>query len=302
LIKHHKTLTTELPPISEERAHLLFHLGQRLGRRVDRKVIANAINRPEHLSVTNRSSFLSGRADGGRSAVVQDAFASWGNQLSKPGKCISIWGDPIIQQGNKPRWKDYCIHPLRENEESAELLEEFEGMGGYTSIGGLNQNTGLQLLQCSYEQLLSRGILTPEGEIGELAYVRTSECGEPGFKSRIYTISEWFVTIFLQPLGHILVTALETLPSAKHGLSAGNPAWEWVNDFRLKPFATNDLLKKLMLLTSDLETATDYADHKVGQSLLNGFLSGLGLLTHTYFRLAVKLLCSPRYLITEPSN
>jgi len=300
LIKHHKVLTTLPPEVPPERLQVVFFLGLRLGKRVDRKAIAKAVNRPEHLSLTNRSSFFYGRGDGGRAAEVQHEYSRWALKDSIAGSIEPIWGPKIIQQGGKPRWKDFIHHPLREGEEGTEFLEEFQGQGGYTGIAGLNRNTGLQLLQCSFEHMVERGIMTPEGEIGkELALVKTSICGEPGFKSRIYTISEWFVTIFLQPYGHLLVSALETLDSARAGLKAANPAWEWSNDFRWKDPKLNPTFRQLMLLTSDLETATDYCDHKVSSELQRGFLAGLGLSGHRYLEAARRLLNSPRMLITQ---
>jgi len=300
LAKHHMVLTTPMAPMSEQRLCIVRSLGRRIGRRVDQKAVAKAVDRPEHLSSTNRSSFCYGRGDGGRAFEIQLELERWALKTSKPGRITPIWGPEITQKGDEPRWKEFTIFPLRENESEHKFLESYASSIGTESIAGLNRNLGFQLLQCAFEEGCRKGVFTPEGELGaEYSYVRTSVCGEPGLKSRIYTISEWYITIFLQPLGHLLVSTLETIPSAKAGLKAASPAWEWVNDFKYKTLDLNQTLSSLKLLTSDLETATDYCDHMVCRNMLMGFLEGIGLQDHRYLRLAVLTLTSPRLLITN---
>jgi len=300
LVKHHKVLTRVQDTITPQRLCIVRSLGRRIGNRVDKRSVAKAVDRPEHLSSTNRSSFCYSRGDGGRAFEVQVELEKWANTPGRPGRIQPVWGPEIDQKGDRPRWKDFIIHPLRVGEEEHEFLDLYQSTIGTQSHAGLNRNLGLQLLQCAFEEGVKRGIFTEDFQLGtELSYVRTSVCGEPGLKSRIYTISEWFITIFLQPLGHLLVTTLETIPQARAGLKAASPAWEWVNDFKYKADYLNPLLKSLSLLTSDLEAATDYCHHKVCREMLLGYLEGLGLQDNRYLNLAVLTLTSPRMLITQ---
>jgi len=134
-------------------------------------------------------------------------------------------------------------------------------------------------------------------------HVRASVSSEPGGKARIVTANEWWVTILLQPLGHILVSLLEEIPSARAGLSRSEPAWEWSEDLRQSGKhlrSVEELYRDFSLLTSDLSEATDHCHRELTKQMLEGFFEGVGLNTDVgYLRMAIDLLICRKILHTK---
>jgi hypothetical protein len=329
LAKHQATLTS-LPEraVSEARLQKLEALARRIAiKRVNNKMFAKTLINPCHVSVTNRSSYGSTLSQGGRAAEVQIEYELWANRKSALGvDCPStlVWnGAPVIQADNELNWSAFIVYGLRDEEINTKLPfgTEYITQLGVVSHIGFNQNVGIQLIQAAYEAGIEAGVLRhdkvglkneiPYGDPANTSFVsneslqcfprvRTAICGEPGLKNRIYTISEWWVTILLQPLGHILTEALKTIPQCRSGLSRSDAMWDWVNDFRSKPETLNANIQDLWLLTSDLETATDYCDHIVCRRVLHAFFEGLGLDAKygRYIHFTIDLLLSSRWMET----
>jgi len=303
LTEHHEKLKAVLPPVPEERLEIIRLLGKRIAQKTNKRSLTNRVKPLEHLSVTNRSSFTSTRSEGGRAAEIRIEFEIWANRkASETHVKRTLWGPNVCRRAGVPNWRSYTIKPIREIEKDCDFLEEVEDPSGLKVLAGLNHNFGIQLLECAFEEGIRRELWNEEGEVSKenLPFVRTAVCREPGNKSRIYTIDEWFVTLLLQPLGHLLVGTLETVIEATHGLKAGNAAWEWVQRFHKKPKELTDYYNLCYLLTSDLETATDYCDFQVVRAVLEGYLDGLGILDgNRYLRFAISLLTAGINLITE---
>jgi len=136
--------------------------------------------------------------------------------------------------------------------------------------------------------------------------MRTAVKPETGGKARIFTIQEWDRTVALQPLGHFLIECLKSLPETNASLSRENTGWEWAQDMA-KNFQLGsepELLRRLFIMTNDLDCATDYGDFRVGKEMLIGFLEGIGqslkgeaqrelsMYKHPYLRTATEILCS----------
>jgi len=300
LVAHHTTLTTPAPVLSEERYQLAYALAKRVAQRVQKDQVAKALKRPEHVSLTNRSSFLFTREDGGRAAEVGILFEKWAQEPSKGGETQHPFGYSVFEIKGMPRWKTFIMEDLRSEEEDLEFGQKFESRLAGECVAGLNQNVGFQLLQMAFESLQSKGIIS-NGEVSNerLGFMRSSCVSEPGGKARIYTIQEWDRTIFLQPLGHFLVETLSTLPQCESGLKRANTGWDWANSFkRVDPEATAAMLTS-NLLTSDLETATDFCDQRLCRSMLKGYIDGLGVGKNLYLQLSIDLLTTGLNLITN---
>lgn len=302
LIEHNEKLQKKLPAVDPERLEIIRLLGARIAQKVNKRSMRNRAKPLEHISVTNRSSFLSPRSEGGRAEIVRLELEVWANRMVTETKTTStLWGNTVLLRAGEPNWKNYRIHPLREGEAGCTFLEEYADERGFKIYAGLNRNLGLQLLECAFEAGISRQLWDADGKISQenLPFVRTAVCREPGNKSRIYTIDEWFITILLQPLGHLLVGTLESVTEATHGLKAGNAAWEWTRRFRTKPPELHTYYQGCLLLTSDLETATDYCDLEITKAMLTGYLTELGLLEgNKYLHFALNLLTSGINLVT----
>jgi hypothetical protein len=265
--------------------------------------VSKSLKRPEHVSLTNRSSFLFTREDGGRAAEVGLLFEKWAQESSKGGATKHPFGYTIFEVEGMPRWKTFLMESVREEEECLEFGTKFESRLAGECVAGLNQNVGFQLLQMAYESLQSKGIIKDESVSENThGFMRSSVVSEPGGKARIYTIQEWDRTIFLQPLGHFLVETLATLPQCESGLKRANTGWDWANSFkRIDPKVTAVMMTK-SLLTSDLETATDYCDQRLCRMMLKGYVEGLGVGENLYLRLAIELLTSGLNLVTTHPN
>jgi hypothetical protein len=149
------------------------------------------------------------------------------------------------------------------------------------------------------------GITDPESAEWK-SKMRTTVKPETGGKARIFTIQEWDRTIALQPLGHFLIECLKSLPETNASLSRENTGWEWAQDMAKNPLLGSqpELLRRLFIMTNDLDQATDYGDFRVGKAILLGFLQGIGssikgdqkreipMHRHPYLRTAIEILCS----------
>jgi hypothetical protein len=302
LRKHRVNLTMPAAVIPQERITAVRLLSRRIGRRINRTQVQKDLANPEHVSLTNSSSFAYSRTDGGRAAEVQDEFDRWAN--SSGASRTHILDYPIEPGTN---WKQVtCIprdYSLDEYEFGAPIPSG--GMLG-TRRAGYDSNLGFQILQCAAEAGQHRELLDENYQLVGFPQVRASVSAEPGGKARIVTANEWWVTILLQPLGHLLVNLLEEIPSARAGLSRSEPAWEWVEDLRQarKPAHIADkFYRTCELLTSDLSEATDHCHRELSRAMLEGFLSGVGLdFSSGYLKLAIDLLVCRKMLHSPGLN
>jgi len=276
-------------------------LSRRIGRRIKRSQVQMDLENPEHVSLTNSSSFAYSRTDGGRAAEVQVEFDHWANSTGVERE--HILGYPITAGTN---WKQVLCMPRDEDLKEYSFGDPLPGGLLGTRRAGYDSNLGFQILQCAAEAGQKRDVLGPNYEVIGHPHVRASVSSEPGGKARIVTANEWWVTILLQPLGHILVSLLEEIPSARAGLSRAEPAWEWVEDLLQsgkKDPTLQGFYESSELLTSDLSEATDHCHRDLSRQMLEGFFEGVMLDTSTgYLRTAIDLLVGRKMLHSPGLN
>jgi hypothetical protein len=219
-----------------------------------------------------------------------------------------VLGSVFTERSNIERWKTVTTSPL-DSDESSEEVKFGDPLPGGPFLAerraGYNSNLGYQLLQAACDAGIKREVIGTDYTVIDYPMLRASVSSEPGGKARIVTANEWWCTILLQPLGHLLVYLLQTLPQARAGLSASEPAWEWTEDLRRQTSkgVEEEFYHSMGLLTSDLSEATDHCNRKISRSMIEGFLDGVGIdYKSMYFKLAISLLVARRLLVTVPPS
>nr|WAK75317.1 MAG: RNA-dependent RNA polymerase [Narnaviridae sp.] len=301
LRKHRMNLSAPAADIPPERMLMVRMLARRIGRRINRTQAQKDLANPEHVSLTNSSSFAYSRTDGGRAAEVQAEFAQWANSSGQSRTHVLDY--PIVEGVN---WRTTLCIPRDYDQTQYEFGDPLP-TGGLLGMrrAGYDSNLGFQILQCAAEAGQKRELLDENYNLVGFPQVRASVSAEPGGKARIVTANEWWVTILLQPLGHLLTSLLEEIPSARAGLSRSEPAWEWVEDLRLgktSPVAER-LYRDFELLTSDLSEATDHCHRELSRAMLEGFFEGVSLDTSRgYLKLSIDLLVGRKMLHSPGLN
>lgn len=302
----HQQLLSSVPTwVPPKRLELMYLLSRRIGRKIKADQFLKEMTNPLHVSLTNSSSFAYSRSDGGRAAEVQDEFLQWAKfvPVNKASR-LHVLGSIFTEKPGIERWRTVVTSPLQEDESSEEVNFGDPLPGGpflSERRAGYNANLGYQLLQAACDAGIKRGVLDVDYNVIDYPMLRASVSSEPGGKARIVTSNEWWCTILLQPLGHLLVYLLQTLPQARAGLSASEPAWEWTEDLRrqTEKGVFEEFYHTMGLLTSDLSEATDHCNRNISRSMIKGFLDGVGIdYDSTYFKLAIALLTSRRLLVT----
>jgi len=308
LAKHAKTLHST-PVLSETRRKILRRLSVLIGRQV-RKNMPKNFKSLGHLSLTSSASIDSPVGEGGRAAEVSVKFRTWATYVPDQDFEAKTWfGVPYRLIAGRPRWQTMCrdspVHePHNEFGESTEdMVLDFENFKYQDPLYGLDSATGLQLLQWSLEESIDNRLLQGakynDGgtlEKGPVApSIRASAIGEPGAKSRVVTVGEDCLTIFLQPFSHHLLGMVKTHPSATAGLTRGWQLYEWCKGLRNVGPVPDQVT---YFLSSDLTTATDFCVHQYSQSMIEGLMEGLGE-TSSYLQASTELLCSGRRYESE---
>nr|WLJ60692.1 MAG: putative RdRp [Plasmopara viticola lesion associated narnavirus 46] len=138
----------------------------------------------------------------------------------------------------------------------------------------------------------------------DLMTVRCEGVLEPG-KVREITISDIYHVILLHPISHVLLDVLALVPSSATGIKAANHAFEFYKRLNHKNPRGNFIFNEtdLWVLSSDLETATDYANPHIVRLILHVFMGTHGLGVPSAYRFMVmKLLTEPRLVIDPHSN
>jgi len=317
----HLSVLSQPPPLESGRPQLLRSLSRVLGNQLKEYVGSSAA----HLSLTSSSSYDFPVKEGGRGAEIAVSFRQFLERV--PTVTVegeTLLGKPYSKMCGFPVWMTMCrdnamefIQGLPHDEDGAlqacvqagesrqDTFFDFENFKYEDPLYALDNVTGYQMHQWATEELLARQILSghendPQslrftGEV--LPLIRRSAIGEPGAKSRVVTVAEACLTIFLQPFSHHIMGILRTHPSATTGLTRAAQGFEYAKALHFKRVPevdVNDLALKM--LSSDLTTATDYCLHEYSQAMLEGFLEGIGQVT-PYHTLATQLLCSGRVLV-----
>jgi len=301
---HAETLSS-VPVITESRRRILRRLSVLIGRSV-KELKPENFKSLGHLSLTSSASIDSSVKEGGRAAEVAVKFRTWCRFVPDQDSTFETWfGLPYLLKAGRPRWQTMCrdepVHmPHHEFGESAENMNlDFENFKLEDPLYGLDAVTGYQLLQWSIEEGLSNHGLDGSPyknagnplRMGSIApSIKSSAIGEPGAKSRVVTVGEDWLTIFLQPFSHHLLGLAKLHPSVTAGLTRGWQLYEWVKRLRNAGPVTNQLT---YFLSSDLTRATDFCTHQYSTDMVEGYIEGCDE-TSDYLLTSARLLCSPR--------
>jgi hypothetical protein len=320
-LQNHRTTLSSLFAETPERRGFLYEAARLIGSGLIERLGREPSS--AHLSLTTSSSFDYSVREGGRAAEIREKFRTWMEFV--PSKTIegsTLLGTNATEICGFPRWMtvgrydpldfiqrlphddEGAIHPtVLAGESRQDTFFDFENFRYEDPIYGLDETTGYQLHQWSVYELLDLQILSgdPTRPLSlslvrdNLPLVRRSTIGEPGAKSRVVTIGEACLTIFLQPFSHQLASWLRKHPSAQAGFTRAAQGFEYVKGLHQKehPAGTGQSLK---MLSSDLTTATDFCVHSYSQAMLDGFHAGLNK-EIPYHRLSSQLLCSARRVI-----
>jgi len=301
LIEHQILRCSTPKPTNDDELRRLFLIGTAIGKRADRSQLARSVLSTEHLSVSNSSCYENPRSAGGRSKFVSERLRVWLQRIPQED-CQQrlILGDIINVKAGIPYWKSFTpVAPLSESEGDPKVVlgDTYEG-DLLPRYAGFNKNVGYALLQWATECGVHEGTLDSDYKVIGTFRQRAVCLGEPGNKARSLTIDPAWVTIFLTPLGHLLVDTLRTIPEVSAGLGRGQPCFQFAE--RLAKQVARYPEQRVFFdyswfLTMDLDKASDHFHQEKSRFLLRGYLHGLGKdFENLYCLEAIKLLCQPR--------
>lgn len=314
ILEHGRVLTLPIPPTHPDRLKIISRLSRRIAHNVANR-IRDGYRSVAHVSLTNSASLAGPRRTGGRAVDVGTSFARRAASVSEVDQTgETLFGAPYRLKSGLPWFRTMCREddlPESKFIESDNTFDidclSIDTFKVEDRIYGLDHATGYQLLQWSIEEGIRSGSLsgvpykTPDPELQLKVVsppaVRAVPIGEPGFKTRVITVSEGWVSQLLSPFGHELTSLLSYLPQARPGLTAAAQAYEYVK--RISHKRGIDSVPELFWLTSDLTMASDYIRHDIAEAALKAFFKGLGFLD-PYIKLSIELLASPRTL--EPAS
>jgi hypothetical protein len=272
---------------------------------------AGTIESAAHVSMSTMASYNSPRNKGGRATeFCSDFIHDYVTTLANESRTEVTWfGTYYRTKKGRPKFETMCREfPLKEKNYDF-LLSNFESRftipwdPGYKieePIIGIDAQFGCQMLQHAIETGISKGYLL--GSPYKCRYdklrlsgvpppVRAEPLGEGGAKLRWITVSESWLNILLQPLGHELGRVLREDPFLKSGFVRSWKGYDYAND--LAWHKGLEVLEPYFVVQGDLKVATDNMVHDYVSCALKGYLEGAGRLTH-FNSLCVDLLCSPR--------
>jgi hypothetical protein len=317
----HRSVLSHSPTVCEGRREFLFTASKLIGKKLLREADYTS---QAHLSLTSSSSFDSSVKEGGRGAEVAKSLRLFLEHIpSKTVEGKTLLGRPYTKLCGFPVWVTMCRFdymsyiqalPHHQNGGLADEVQagesrqdtsfDFENFKYEDPLYALDEVSGYQLHQWATEELLKIGVLSGSASEPEsikftrevYPLIRRSTIGEPGAKSRVVTVGEACLTIFLQPFSHHITGWLRCHPMATAGLTRAAQGFEYVKALHRKECPTGKEFESLMFLTSDLKAATDYCVHDYSQAMLEGLISGLGE-ESPYHSLSTELLCSPRVVL-----
>jgi hypothetical protein len=95
---------------------------------------------------------------------------------------------------------------------------------------------------------------------------------EPGSKIRPLTSGEAWAYLYMVPAMHLIKEALEDLPGARVGLSDTSQLWRYGQSYKKHYDRVADENLPEAISSSDLTSATDFADQEINKQMLNGFI------------------------------
>jgi hypothetical protein len=178
------------------------------------------------------------------------------------------WGTRFYPAG-RPRWQAWG---RSEEPSDVDFLVplEMENLGKRETLAGIGDYTGVMVFTVAYE------LYQQVKESGSPIPVRQATVCEPGGKARIITTGPWWLAVLQQPIAHMLNEHVSRHPSAYSVMLRADQAWQALKIFERLEISQIDDHDDIMVLSSDLETATDAVPHDVGRCLLGTFIEGVG--------------------------
>lgn len=289
-----RTLTTYRPPLTgEERRLISFYsriAGEEVGICASRSKVWYRLD--AHASLTNRSCYEVSGKDGGKFNFFLDLFYRE-YLLEVPladEDIISPLGVVYHFPAGQPRWTcDIGNLPPAEGKTLGESLPQSGWL--FPKKAGLSENRiGSLLWFFCYQHLVKEEYITVRGLSRRKPFpARLCSVGEPGGKVRIPTVSLACLIGYLQPYQHLMKGVLETDPTLHAGLGSAYQAYELAKRLEGRLMAAEGLL------LGDLEDATNWVSHEVGELHLDSFTEGLarGRPVTDYIAHAGKLVLTP---------
>jgi hypothetical protein len=178
-----------------------------------------------------------------------------------------------------------------------EVINLQDGKGTGKFLEDVPENMGTRAFHASL------GMFTRE-EIPDLMTVRSEAVLEPG-KVRQITVSESHHAMLLHPISHVLLDILKLVPSSESGTGAAHHAFNFYKRLTARNPAAEFIFEPtdLWVLSSDLETATDYANPWIVKTILQVFMGPRCLGVPDFYRnLVTYLLTEPRLVINNKTN
>jgi hypothetical protein len=295
-------------PIKQDLALLIIDSASTLAK------YTNAREEPSaaHVSMSAMASYDGPRSIGGRATEFCKSFIrDYVQSVASEDLEGTTWfGTRYWTKTARPKFETMCREfPLKEvNYEF--LVSNFESRFSlpfepdYTieePIIGVDSQLGYQMLQHSLETGMAKGyILGPKWKIpganirlsiGKPPPVRFEAVGESGAKLRWISISEAWLNVILQPLGHELSSLLCKDPVLRSGFARTWKGYDFATDLHRQSELTE--LGPYYAVQGDLEVATDNMTHRYVCIALKAYLHAAGRGTQ-FLYLLVDLLTSPR--------
>ena len=100
---------------------------------------------------------------------------------------------------------------------------------------------------------------------------------ETGLKARIVTAGSAVSCIILQPLSHILMEILSSIPELRCGLKSARNGWDLYSSLNMEDIHFRDLIGQCFAFSTDLERATDFAVRKIASHIIERFSRNIGV-------------------------
>jgi len=250
-----------------------------------------------HISLSGSGSLSTTVKDGGRrTEILKEGISLLRTKCLKDGILRLPFGVTLRERSGYQRFQCWCRErPLPITDVMGEI--DFDRSVSLEFIrfnvyGGLDEALGRQIFAAAVYTAVQQGYIGHDGELLRTVPARSIAIPEPGGKARIVTTTPWWVVVLTQPAGHCLREWLRFHPSAEAGLERADQAWLYLNLIsKVKPISDG------LVLSSDLEEATDAIPPSVAEALLSGFTSSIGIESE-WMKHSIKLAVSARFIET----
>jgi len=254
--------------------------------------------------------------------LMEVSIEKWVRSVTEPPidipdlECHSVFLLDLKEQG--------ILFNREKIEQAAKLLVTNHGsyesprrLGGkFTSIRNI-LNSGLEVKKINLYNGFVTDEVIPRENIGDYVFhhclhgyhggkrfpkMRASVIFEPGFKTRIVTVSQIEHTEILAPFNKMGIAALGQIPELSAGVSQTRHGWQFVKRMSYSDPKNSwiESANNVYLLSSDLEESTDHINWHVSRQMLRAFGTLIGV-PPWYLSVCIDLLNSPR-LVKLPNG